>query len=68
MLHNLTDAYAPYVDSSILMFSLIAQFLLMNRKLETWWFWLLVMYATLSSAVYFREAERYCYCLLRLLV
>ncbi|SNY54057.1 nicotinamide mononucleotide transporter [Arsukibacterium tuosuense] len=42
LLHNLTNAYAPYVDSSILMFSLIAQFLLMNRKLETWWFWLLV--------------------------
>jgi len=42
LLHNLTDAYAPYIDSSILMFSLIAQFLLMNRKLETWWFWLLV--------------------------
>ncbi|WP_019675809.1 nicotinamide riboside transporter PnuC [Arsukibacterium perlucidum] len=42
MLHNLTNAYAPYVDSAILMFSLIAQFLLMNRKLETWWFWLLV--------------------------
>lgn len=42
LLHSLTDAYAPYVDSSILMFSLIAQFLLMNRKLETWWFWLLV--------------------------
>lgn len=42
LLHNLTNAYAPYIDSSILMFSLIAQFLLMNRKLETWWFWLLV--------------------------
>ncbi|WP_290612991.1 nicotinamide riboside transporter PnuC [Arsukibacterium sp. UBA3155] len=42
MLHSLTNGYAPYIDSSILMFSLIAQFLLMNRKLETWWFWLLV--------------------------
>ncbi|HAW91942.1 MULTISPECIES: nicotinamide riboside transporter PnuC [unclassified Arsukibacterium] len=42
MLHSLTNGYAPYVDSAILMFSLIAQFLLMNRKLETWWFWLLV--------------------------
>ncbi len=42
LLHTLTNGYAPYVDSSILMFSLIAQFLLMNRKLETWWFWLLV--------------------------
>lgn len=42
MLHRLTDAYAPFVDSAILMFSVIAQFLLMNRKLETWWFWLIV--------------------------
>lgn len=42
MLHRLTDAYAPFVDSAILMFSIIAQFLLMNRKLETWWFWLIV--------------------------
>lgn len=42
MLHNLTDAYAPFTDSAVLMFSIIAQFLLMNRKLETWWFWLIV--------------------------
>ncbi|MEO3679417.1 nicotinamide riboside transporter PnuC [Rheinheimera sp. FR7-31] len=42
MLHRLTDAYAPFVDSAILMFSIIAQFLLMNRKLKTWWFWLIV--------------------------
>ncbi|MDP5150190.1 nicotinamide riboside transporter PnuC [Rheinheimera baltica] len=42
MLHRLTDAYAPFIDSAILMFSVIAQFLLMNRKLETWWFWLVV--------------------------
>lgn len=42
VLHNYTDAYAPFVDSAILMFSMIAQFLLMNRKLQTWWFWLIV--------------------------
>jgi nicotinamide mononucleotide transporter len=51
LLHSLTNAYAPYVDSSILMFSLIAQFLLMNRKLETWWFWLLVN--TIAIPLYF---------------
>jgi nicotinamide mononucleotide transporter len=41
-LHNLTDAFAPFIDSAILMFSIIAQLLLMNRKQETWWFWLIV--------------------------
>jgi nicotinamide mononucleotide transporter len=42
LLHRLTDAYAPFVDSAVLMFSIIAQFLLMQRKQETWWFWLIV--------------------------
>ena len=42
MLHRFTDAYAPFLDSAILMFSVIAQFLLMQRKQETWWFWLIV--------------------------
>jgi len=42
VLHSLTDAYAPFIDSAILMFSIIAQFLLMSRKQETWWFWLIV--------------------------
>ena len=51
MLHTLTDAYAPFVDSAVLMFSVIAQFLLMQRKLETWWFWLIVN--TLAIPLYF---------------
>ncbi|MGP9801779.1 nicotinamide riboside transporter PnuC [Rheinheimera sp. NSM] len=56
MLHRFTDAYAPFVDSAILMFSVIAQFLLMNRKLETWWFWLIVN--TLAVPLYFsRELQ-----------
>jgi nicotinamide mononucleotide transporter len=41
-LHSFTDAYAPFIDSAVLMFSIIAQFLLMSRKQETWWFWLVV--------------------------
>lgn len=56
ILHSLTDAYAPFVDSAILMFSVIAQFLLMQRKLETWWFWLIVN--TLAVPLYFsRELQ-----------
>lgn len=51
LLHKLTDGYAPFIDSAVLMFSMIAQLLLMNRKLETWWFWLLVN--TLAIPLYF---------------
>lgn len=42
LLHFFTDAYAPFVDSAVLVFSVIAQLLLMQRRLETWAFWLLV--------------------------
>jgi nicotinamide mononucleotide transporter len=42
LLRAFTSAYAPFIDSSVLVFSVIAQFLLMGRKLENWVFWLLV--------------------------
>ena len=42
LLHRLTDAYAPFADSAMLAFSVVAQLLLMRRRLETWAFWLLV--------------------------
>ena len=42
VLHRFTDAYAPFWDPLVLSASVIAQLLLMNRKLETWYFWLLV--------------------------
>ena len=42
LLHRFTDAYAPFWDSLILVASVIAQFLLIGRKIETWYFWLLV--------------------------
>lgn len=42
MLHAFTDAYAPFADSAVLAFSVIAQLLLMGRRIETWPFWLLV--------------------------
>jgi nicotinamide mononucleotide transporter len=42
LLGNFTDAYAPSWDSLMLVLSVIAQILLMNRKLENWVFWLLV--------------------------
>lgn len=42
LLHRFTDAAAPLFDSLVLMLSVVAQLLLMNRRLETWWFWLAV--------------------------
>jgi len=42
LLHRYTNAYAPYIDSVVLVFSIIAQVLLMQRRIETWPFWLIV--------------------------
>lgn len=42
MLHHYTDAYAPYWDSTVLTFSVVAQFLLVGRRVENWWCWLVV--------------------------
>ncbi|HEX8399776.1 MAG TPA: nicotinamide riboside transporter PnuC [Pyrinomonadaceae bacterium] len=42
LLVRLTDASYPFVDSIVLVFSVLAQLLLMQRKLETWIFWILV--------------------------
>lgn len=42
LLKHWTDAYAPFVDSAVLAFSVVAQLLLMQRRLETWPTWLLV--------------------------
>jgi len=37
-----TDAHAPFFDSLVLMFSVIAQLLQMRRRVEAWWFWIAV--------------------------
>jgi len=62
LLHGYTNAYAPYVDSAVLVFSVIAQLLLMRRQIDSWVFWLVVnsiavpLYASrglyLTSALY----------------
>ena len=60
VLHHYTDAYAPFIDSAVLAFSVLAQLLLMQRRVETWLFWLLVnsiaipLYA--SRELYFTAA------------
>jgi nicotinamide mononucleotide transporter len=42
LLYAHTDAYAPFPDSTVLVFSIIAQVLMMRRRVENWGFWLLV--------------------------
>ncbi len=42
LLHRFTDAYAPFVDSIVLAFSVLGQFLLMGRRYESWWCWIFV--------------------------
>jgi nicotinamide mononucleotide transporter len=42
LLHRFTDAYAPFVDSIVLAFSVLGQLLLIERRVESWWCWLLV--------------------------
>lgn len=42
LLHRFTDAYAPFLDSLVLAFSVLGQLLLMDRRVESWWCWLLV--------------------------
>ena len=42
LLRHYTDAFAPFADSLVLSLSILAQLLLMQRRYETWWVWLLV--------------------------
>jgi nicotinamide mononucleotide transporter len=42
LLHFTTNAYAPFFDSAVLVFSIIGQVLMMQRRVENWAFWLLV--------------------------
>jgi len=51
LLHRFTDAYAPFLDSVVLSFSVLGQFLLMGRRYESWWCWLLVN--TIAVPLYF---------------
>lgn len=42
LLHTFTNAWAPWLDSLILTFSVLAQFMLMGRRIENWFVWLAV--------------------------
>jgi nicotinamide mononucleotide transporter len=42
LLHSFTNAYAPWIDSTVLTFSVVAQLLLMRRSVQNWHVWVLV--------------------------
>ncbi len=50
LLRRYTNAYAPFIDSVVLAFSVLGQFLLIDRRIENWWCWLLVN--TISAPLY----------------
>jgi len=50
LLHRFTNAYAPTLDSFVLVGSVLGQFLLVERRVESWWCWLLVN--TISVPLY----------------
>jgi nicotinamide mononucleotide transporter len=65
LLYYHTNAYAPFLDSAVLVFSVIAQFLMMQRRVENWPIWILVntiavpLYA--SRELYLTAALYGCY-------
>ncbi len=42
LLHRYTDAFMPFVDAAVLALSVVAQCLLMQRRIDTWPAWLAV--------------------------
>ena len=42
LLAHTTNAYAPFLDSTVLTLSILGQLLLVQRRYETWWVWCLV--------------------------
>lgn len=51
LLHTFTNAYAPFIDSLVLMGSIVAQLLLMRRNIQNWPVWIFVN--VLSVPLYF---------------
>jgi nicotinamide mononucleotide transporter len=50
LLYHYTNAYAPFFDSAVLVFSVIGQVLMMQRRVENWAFWVLVN--TIATPLY----------------
>lgn len=52
LLHRFTDASVPFLDAMVLTFSVVAQLLLMFRKVQTWPMWLLVNTVSVPMYIY----------------
>jgi nicotinamide mononucleotide transporter len=42
LLHHYTDASWPFLDAIACLLSIAGQWLMMKRKVEAWWIWILV--------------------------
>ncbi len=42
LLRRFTNAWWPWLDSILCVFSVVAQFMIMGRRLESWYLWLMV--------------------------
>jgi nicotinamide mononucleotide transporter len=65
IMHRYTDAAAPWLDAGVAMTAVVAQVLLTQRKIETWYLWIAV---NLLSIVLYASRELYVttalYCIL----
>jgi nicotinamide mononucleotide transporter len=51
-MHHYTDAAVPYPDAFTTITSLIAQWLMARKKLESWWFWIAVDVVAINIYLY----------------
>lgn len=56
IMHAYTDAAAPWLDAGVAMTAVIAQWLLMRRRIETWYLWIAV---NVMSIVLYASRELY---------
>jgi nicotinamide mononucleotide transporter len=56
VMHRYTDAAAPWLDAGVAMTAVVAQILLTQRKIETWYLWLAV---NAMSIVLYASRELY---------
>ena len=68
IMHRYTDAAAPWLDAGVAMTSVVAQILLTQRRIETWYLWIVV---NVMSIVLYASRELYVttvlYCVLLVL-
>ena len=55
-MNNYTNAAVPYADAFITVMSLIAQWLMARKRLESWFFWIAVDVLAIGIYLYSRSA------------